>query len=142
MWSWKLVSWTSMGLVSILALAPLAGRDGAAQASRAPSGGTVELAVDVDGDGRTDRVRWVRYGDAFWLDVALAGAGARRDDLALASTTRVAPVGAGTSWSLRAADLNGDGRSDVLVRDGRGHTTAWLSDGRAFAAEPAHSPIL
>jgi hypothetical protein len=135
----KLVSWMSLGLVSMLALAPSAGRDGAVGA---PAGATVELAIDVDGDGRADRVRWVRYDDAFWLDVVLAGAGPRRDEPALISTTRVTPVGAGGGWSVSAADVNGDGKTDVLVRDGGGHITTWVSDGKAFTAEPARSRVL
>lgn len=129
--TWKLVGWLRMALVSILALAPLAAQHRGPGA--APCAGR-ELAIDVDGDGRADRVRWTRYDDAFWLDVALASAGAPQGEMALRSTTRVAPVGAAEGWSLSAADVNRDGKMDVLVRDAGGHTTAWVSDGLAFAA--------
>lgn len=136
--TWKLVGWLRMALMSILALAPLAAQRRAADAVPCP---TTELRIDVDGDGKADRVRLMRYDDAFWLDVTLAGTGAP-DGLALRSTTRVAPAAAGERWSLRAADVDGDGKMDVLVRDFGGRTTAWLSDGLAFTASPAPAPAM
>jgi VCBS repeat protein len=134
--TWKLVGWMRTALASVLALAPLAAQhDGLDAAPRA----TGELAIDVDGDGRADRVRWTRQDDAFWLDVALAGAGTAQGSFAPRSTTRVA---AATGWglSVSAADVNRDGRMDVLVRDARGNTTAWVSDGLAFEADGQASP--
>ena len=128
--TWKLMGWFRMALMSILALAPLAQH-------RGPR----ELAIDADGDGRADRVRWVRYDDGWWLDVALASA--TPGELALRSSTRAAAASAGDDWTLSAADLNGDGKMDVLVRDAAGHTTAWVSDGLAFGspAQPAPWPV-
>ncbi len=128
--TWKLVGWLRMALMSILALAPLAAQ------RRAVPCPTPELRIDVDGDGKADRVRLMRYDDTFWLDVTLAGTGAP-NGLAPRSTTRVAPGAAGERWSLSAADVDADGKMDVLVRDSRGRTTAWLSDGLAFTASPA-----
>ena len=131
--TWKLVGWLRMALVSVLALSSLAQhRDlGAATAA------TAALAIDVDGDGRADRVRLARYADTWWLDVALESA---TGELALRSSTRVAAATAGDRFSLSAADVNGDGKMDVLVRDAAGRTTAWISDGLAFAAPvPASS---
>jgi hypothetical protein len=97
------------------------------------SGQADELAADVDGDGRLDRVRWRRYGDDYWLDVALAQADG---SFALRSSTRVAAAGAGERWSWRARDVDGDGRTDILVGDGRGHAQVWISDGRGFSEAP------
>ena len=135
--TWKLVGGLRTVLASVLALAPLAAQHrGLDAASRA----TGELAIDVDGDGRADWVRWTRHDDSFWLDVALAAPGGPQDAFALRSTTRVAPAAEGSCWSVSAADLNGDGRMDVVVRDARGHTTAWVSDGLAFEADAQASP--
>ena len=93
-----------------------------------------ELAADVDGDGRLDRVSWRRYGDDYWLDVALAQADG---SFAIRSSTRVAAAGGGERWSLRARDVDGDGRADIVVGDGRGHAQVWISDGRGFSeAQP------
>jgi hypothetical protein len=132
--TWKLVGWMRTALATVLALAPLTAQHDGLDAAPRASG---ELAIDVDGDGRPDRVRWTRQDDGFWLDVALAGAG--NGSFAPRSTTRVA---AATGWGLivSAADVNRDGRMDVLVRDARGHTTAWLSDGLAFEADESAAP--
>ena len=125
--TWKLVGWLRMALLSVLALTPLAHHRGPGTAP----GASRELAIDVDGDGRADRVRWTRYDDAWWLDVEVEGAAP--DQSELRSTTRVAAAGAGDGWSLSAADVNCDGKMDVLLRDPAGQTTAWVSDGLAFA---------
>jgi hypothetical protein len=128
--TWKLVGWLRAGLMSTLALAPFASADVARDNEPRPIG---ELSIDVDGDGCADTVRWARHEDAVWLDVTLAVAAP--DRFAPRSTTRIAPAAAGVSVS--AADLDGDGRMDVLVRDRGGHTTAWISDGLAFEARGA-----
>jgi hypothetical protein len=133
--TWKLVGWVRTALASVLALAPLAAEHGGPDAALRATG---ELAIDVDGDGRADRVRWTRQDDAFWLDVSLAGAGDAQDTFTLRSTTRVAAAGSGLSVS--AADINRDGRMDLLVRDARGRTTTWFSDGLAFEADAQASP--
>ncbi len=88
----------------------------------------MELAADVDGDGRVDRIGWLRYGDDYWLDVSLAAADGSFD---LRSSTRVAAAD-GDSWLLSARDLDGDGRADVVMEDERGPVQVWLSDGRGF----------
>lgn len=126
--TWKLVSWLRMALLSVLALIPLAQHRGPG----AEPGASRELVIDVDGDGRADRVRWTRYGDAWWLDVEVEGTAPHQTELR--STTRVASAGTGDGWSLSAADVNCDGRTDVLLRDPAGHTTAWVSDGLGFVA--------
>jgi hypothetical protein len=133
--TWKLLGWVRTSLALVLALAPLAARQGGLDAALPATG---ELAIDVDGDGRADRVRWTRQDDAFWLDVWLAGSGAAQDTFAPRSTTRVAAAGSGLSVSV--ADLNCDGRMDLLVRDARGRTTAWVSDGLAFEADAQPAP--
>lgn len=126
--TWKLVGWLRMALLSILALIPLAQHRGAG----ADAGASRELAIDVDGDGRAERVRWTRYGDAWWLDVEVDGAAPEQTQPR--STTRVASAGVGDGFSMSAADVNCDGKADVLLRDPAGHTTAWVSDGLGFAA--------
>lgn len=130
--TWKLVGWFRTALASVLAVAPLAApHHGPSDAPLA----TGELAIDIDGDGRADRVRWTRHDDAFWLDVALAGPSDSHGTLVPRSTTRVVPALDGSCWTVSAADVNSDGKMDVIVRDARGRTTAWVSDGLAF--EPA-----
>jgi hypothetical protein len=131
----KLSGWARTALASVFALAPLAAQHGGQDAALRATG---ELAIDVDGDGRADRVRWKRRGDDFWLDVSLAGAPEAQAPFALRSTTRVADGGSGLSVS--AADLNRDGRMDLLVRDEHGRTTAWFSDGLAFEAAAQAPP--
>jgi hypothetical protein len=128
MLTWKLVGGLRVLLMMVLAVAPLASGRGGAARDAAP-----QLAADVDGDGRLDRVRLGRYADAWWLDVELA----RDGGFALRSTTRVAAADAGTPLRLRAVDGNGDGKMDVLVEDAGGRTTLWLSNGEAFEAGAA-----
>ena len=100
----------------------------ATTSNAAAAGCAGELALDVDGDGRADRVSLRRYGDDDWLDVALAA-----DGFAVRSSTRVVP---GAGWSLAAADLDGDGRGDVILRDGDGRAVRYVSDGLAFSQVP------
>jgi hypothetical protein len=125
MLTWKLVGIGRLLLLIVLALAPLA--PGAGEATPA-------LAIDLDGDGRPERVRLGRHDDAWWLDVeAMTAAGP-----ALRSTTRVADGAAGATWQLRAVDGNGDGKMDVLIEGAPGGARLWLSDRLAFvAAAPA-----
>lgn len=92
-------------------------------------------AIDVDGDGRPDRVVLARYADGLWLDVYSPADGSAAP--ALRSTTRVADDG---DAALLAADVNGDGRTDVLVR-AAGKTTVWLSNGAAFDELAAAAPF-
>jgi hypothetical protein len=125
MLTWKLVGVGRLLLMVVLALAPLAPGVGKA---------TPELAIDVDGDGRPERVRLQRHEDAWWLDVeTMTAAGP-----ALRSTTRVADGAARAAWRLRAVDGNRDGKMDVLIEGAPGGAALWLSDGVAFtAAAPA-----
>jgi hypothetical protein len=134
----SLGGWLRAALVTLVAGVPTGQPRSSAQPLRVTAGqcAPAELAADVDGDGRIDRVRWRRYGDDYWLDVSLAQADG---SFALRSSTRVAPVDGGEDWLLSARDLDADGRSDIVVQDGRGHARVWLSDGRGFteAQQPA-----
>ena len=80
-------------------------------------------AADLNGDGKAD-ILWRNpsTGDvAAWLSGAGSGA---------PSYTTQSLGGAGANWSLlAAADLNGDGRADVLWRDGAGDLSLWQSTG-------------
>ena len=88
------------------------------------------VRLDIDGDGRADRVELVRHGDDQWIDAAVADAGGWR----LVSTTRVA-VADGARWSV-AVELASPGRDPRLrVRDGRGRVTSWRRDGLAFVRD-------
>lgn len=93
------------------------------------------IAIDVDGDGRLDQVRWQHHGEAGWLDVYLAAAGGGdNEEPILRSTTRVGDVPC-PECTITGADADGDGRADVLLRDRNGRSALWISDGIGF--EPA-----
>jgi hypothetical protein len=85
-------------------------------------------AADVNGDGRTDVIADSISGPAFpnslaWFDLAAPG-GPRR--------AIVTPAGAdGRPHYLDFADLDGDGRGDILLGDSGGGTFTWWQRGAA-----------
>ena len=88
-------------------------------------------AADVNADGRTDVIADSISGPAFpnslaWFDLAAPG-GPRREV--------VTPAGAdGRPHYLDFADLDGDGRGDILLGDSGGGTFTWWK--RGAAGEP------
>src|SRR5713101_7651097 len=62
---------------------------------------SVELTMDVDGDGTPDVVRITRGDEAYWADVWIGGE--------LMSTTRILNDHDGLGFDLAALDVNGDG---------------------------------
>jgi hypothetical protein len=47
-------------------------------------------------------------------------------------------LGPGTGWSGRTiADLNGDGKSDIIWQNANGSTAAWLMDGIGLSSGAA-----
>lgn len=84
------------------------------------------VRLDLDGDGRVERVELVRHGDDRWLDAAVEDVGGWR----LVSSTRV-PGADGRRWSI-AVDVVAPGDVRLRVRDGSGRITSWRRDGLAF----------
>ena len=85
------------------------------------------IDVDLDGDGRPEQVKIVRADGDAWADVWQNGE--------MRSSTRIG------AWhddaELEAADVNGDGRNDLVRRWSQGSqqlAQVWLSNGLAFEA--------
>ena len=137
--TWKLVGWLRTALTSVLALAPLAaqqraaGRRAARDRRAAPSTSTA-TGAPIASAGRDTTTP----SGSTCRSPAPGAPGRVRAALDDARGAR----GRGRRWSVSAADLDGDGKMDVLVRDSRGRTTAWLSDGLAFTASPAPAPAM
>lgn len=88
-------------------------------------------AADVNGDGRTDVIADSISGPAFpnslaWFDLAAPG-GPRREVVTQAGAD-------GRPHYLDFADLDGDGRGDILLGDSGGGTFTWWQ--RGAAGEP------
>src|SRR5690349_21484220 len=81
-------------------------------AERGPAAAPLELRMDVDGDGRPERVRISRNDDGYWADVWLDGARGAR----LLSATRILACPGPAAAELTVMDVNGDGREDLVVR--------------------------
>jgi hypothetical protein len=127
-----LLWWFPAAIVAIVAVveggmhmgARAAKKHGATSAATA-SCRTGELAVDLDGDGRTEMVKLVRVGNEAWADVW--------SDSALKSSTKLG--GWREDAVVEALDVNGDGKIDLVRRWSQGpeqHAQVWLSDGAAF----------
>jgi hypothetical protein len=127
-----LLWWFPAAIVAIVAVVEGGMHMGARAAKKQAAHGAAtascrarELAVDLDGDGRTEVVKLVRVGNDAWADVWSGSA--------LKSSTRVG------DWredaALEAIDVNGDGKIDLVRRWSEGpdqHAQVWLSDGAAF----------
>jgi len=97
----------------------------AARDTRTTGCKVLALDVDLDGDGRPEQVKIVRVDGDAWADVWQNGQ--------MRSSTRVGAWHADAE--LDAADVNGDGRVDLVRRwsEGAQHVAqVWLSSGLAF----------
>ncbi|HWE28505.1 MAG TPA: hypothetical protein VHB97_10905, partial [Polyangia bacterium] len=52
----------------------------------------------------------------------------------------VAPADRADDWTWSARDVDGDGRADLVIRQGRAPAKAWISDGRGFTEAPSAVP--
>jgi hypothetical protein len=124
---YKLVLWVPVVLLAMLAMVVGGIKAGAraARDTRTTACKLRALDVDLDGDGRPEQVKIVRVDNDAWADVWQNGQ--------MRSSTRVGP------WredaALDVADVNGDGRADLVRRWSQGTqhiAQVWLSTGLAF----------
>jgi hypothetical protein len=125
-----LLLWVPAALLAMLVLVAVSGMRAAARAAREQRSTACRVRAidaDLDGDGRLEQVKIVRYDGDAWADVWQDGS--------LRSSTRLG------EWrddaELDAIDVNGDGRMDLVRRWSRGTqhlAQVWLSDGVAFDA--------
>lgn len=98
-----------------------------------PSCRLVSLPMDVNGDGKMDLVLVTTNQDEVWADVWLSSG----EGFDLKSTTRLDPSAPSEIETVRALDVNSDGKSDLVrsgEKDGVAWAQVWLSTGTEFEA--------
>jgi hypothetical protein len=113
----------------------------------------VVAVADFDGDGRADLLwrngnqtaLWLMNGTKFTAAAVTAAAGAFGGDDTLFSNGfdtnggRAPPLS--SSWTiLGAADVNGDGRADVVLADNQGNAAIWQMQGASIQATGLIAP--
>jgi hypothetical protein len=115
--------------VTLTGLAAALGLAGAAPALAAPAGEPIYTAADLNGDGTRDTVTSWQAGHG--EQVVSATVNGRRTSVHLPADRRFGIV------APRVADLNGDGRAELLVATSLGATTSVFSvlhfDGRRLS---------
>jgi hypothetical protein len=114
--------------VTLTGLAAALGLAGAAPASAAPADEPIRTAADLNGDGTPDTVTSWQTGHG--EQVVSATVNGRRTSIHLPVDRRFGVL------APRVADLNGDGRAELLVATSLGATTSFFSvlhfDGRGL----------
>ncbi|MEH1839374.1 MAG: FG-GAP-like repeat-containing protein [Nostoc sp.] len=101
-----------------------------------PADSRIDLQ-DIDGDGLPDYLITDRYGATrVWIQVTRHGSNGRY--FAWSPFGQLVPRSGSEPRERRWADLNGDGRADLILITAKGGANAWINQGFSFNNRPTY----